>query len=215
MRITQLRIRSFRSYSDARIELAPSLTLFLGENNVGKSAAMLALTRLLTQMTPGSDQIDSGDLRYGQGRDLAIEAYIELTDGERDDILDLAFPGPSSTRAQSEPALAEWLKQRGNEIVLSLKRPLLGIPAPLLQWRDLFFLGDWVWLGEHSDYEAAVRAGRMAGRAASLPSIQPADLAEPAVIGRNFVEGLGRFLFEHLKVVREFRTASAGGRTEA
>ncbi len=225
MRITQLRIHRFRSYRDACIALAPSLTLFLGENNVGKSAAMLALTKLLTQqMTTTSDQIDSGDFWYGQRGDLAIiEAHIELTDGERDEILiaplvDLASP------AQSEPALAERLKQQGNEIVLFLKRPLWGIiPAPLLRWGDLSFLGDRVWLGARSDYEAAVRAGQpphiswqnLASRVAHLPLMQPADLPEPAVIDRSFVEGLGRFLLEHFKVVREFRTTSAGSRTEA
>jgi len=42
-------IANFRKLLSARVDLSPQTTLFVGANNSGKTSAMLALRRFLTQ----------------------------------------------------------------------------------------------------------------------------------------------------------------------
>ena len=49
MHIEFVEIANFRKLLSARVDLSPQTTLFVGANNSGKTSAMLALRRFLTQ----------------------------------------------------------------------------------------------------------------------------------------------------------------------
>jgi putative ATP-dependent endonuclease of OLD family len=74
MRLDRIRITNFRSFDDAEIVLAKDLTLFVGENNSGKSNAIDAI-RLMTRPLSGrrDTYAESTDIRFG-----SIERVFEI-----------------------------------------------------------------------------------------------------------------------------------------
>jgi putative ATP-dependent endonuclease of OLD family len=68
MYLETITIKSFRSFEDTEIPLSPDLTLFVGENNGGKSNAIDAI-RLITTPLGGRREIycEPTDIRFGSG----------------------------------------------------------------------------------------------------------------------------------------------------
>ena len=66
MYLDKLTIRNFRSFDDGEVPLCPNLTIFVGENNGGKSNAIDAI-RLLTTPSGGRREMycESTDIRFG------------------------------------------------------------------------------------------------------------------------------------------------------
>lgn len=80
MHITALTIEEFRSIARVELSLGPGLTVFVGENNVGKSAVFAAL-RTTVANAASSGSLDSGDLRFGSPMRLKCE--LALDDAEK------------------------------------------------------------------------------------------------------------------------------------
>ena len=64
MYLKTLELKNFRSFSDAIVPLCPDLTIFVGENNGGKSNAIDAI-RLLTKPLAGRRELycETTDIR--------------------------------------------------------------------------------------------------------------------------------------------------------
>ncbi|QGM48257.1 ATP-dependent nuclease [Methylocystis heyeri] len=80
MYLKKVVLRNFRSFENCGIELQRDLTVFVGENNGGKSNAIDAI-RLLTQPLGGRREIycETSDIRF-QGRSDHFELEAEFTD---------------------------------------------------------------------------------------------------------------------------------------
>jgi predicted ATP-dependent endonuclease of OLD family len=68
MRIEFIEIGNFRKLPATRIELSPTKTIFVGANNSGKTSAMLALRRFLSQ---SANTFRLQDLTLSHARKLA------------------------------------------------------------------------------------------------------------------------------------------------
>lgn len=86
MFLNNLKLRNFRSFDEGEIELQKNLTIFVGENNGGKSNAIDAI-RLLTQPLGGRREIycETTDVRFGTAVDgFELEAtYSDLSPGQQ------------------------------------------------------------------------------------------------------------------------------------
>ena len=69
MYLKDLRLKNFRSFSEAVVPLCPDLTIFVGENNGGKSNAIDAI-RLLTMPLTGRREYRVFHHRQQERRDL-------------------------------------------------------------------------------------------------------------------------------------------------
>src|SRR5260370_24854514 len=81
MYLEKLTVRNFRSFEIEQVHLSRDLTIFVGENNGGKSNAIDAI-RLMTTPLGGRREIycESTDIRFGSSnRSFEIEAvFAEL-----------------------------------------------------------------------------------------------------------------------------------------
>jgi putative ATP-dependent endonuclease of the OLD family len=79
MHLARLGLKNFRSFEEEEILFSKALTIFVGENNGGKSNAVDAI-RLLTTPLSGRREIycESTDIRHGsQGKSFEIEIVLE------------------------------------------------------------------------------------------------------------------------------------------
>ena len=74
MKATKLHLTNFRAYEQLELEFEPDLTVLAGVNGVGKSSALLAVAKLLTQMLPHftysqakPQTFEWDDIRHGTG----------------------------------------------------------------------------------------------------------------------------------------------------
>ncbi|WP_322008048.1 AAA family ATPase [Paraburkholderia tropica] len=93
MYLKNLSLNSFRSFDEADIELQKDLTVFVGENNGGKSNAIDAI-RLLTTPLGGRREIycEPTDLRFQSGNShFELEGrFAELSPGQQGRFLSAA-----------------------------------------------------------------------------------------------------------------------------
>ena len=93
MYLQNLRLDKFRSFDEARIELQSDLTVFVGENNGGKSNAIDAI-RLLTAPLSGRREIycEPTDVRFQGGTArFELEAHFaELSTGQQGRLISAA-----------------------------------------------------------------------------------------------------------------------------
>src|SRR5216684_7248440 len=82
MYLEKLAIKNFRSFDECEVLLSRDLTIFVGENNGGKSNAIDAI-RLVTTPLSGRREIycESTDIRFGSNsRRFDLEArFVELS----------------------------------------------------------------------------------------------------------------------------------------
>ena len=123
MRITRLRLRSFRRHEDLGLELDPGLTVVRGPNEAGKTtlqrALELGLTRRVTSSSGDLDSIRTWSARPGGSGDgaapfIRIEFEQDDEDGRRTGVLEKTFRGAKGTvrleydgETISDPALAD------------------------------------------------------------------------------------------------------------
>src|SRR5690242_12734596 len=78
MHLARLGLRDFRSFEDEEVLFSKNLTIFVGENNGGKSNAIDAI-RLITMPLSGRREIycESTDIRHGsQSKSFEIEMVL-------------------------------------------------------------------------------------------------------------------------------------------
>lgn len=94
MYLSKLNLRNFRSFDQLEIPLRPRLTVFVGENNGGKSNAIDAM-RLVTVPLSGRRELycESTDIRFDCGQnEFEIEAeYGDLSPGQQGRLVSAAM----------------------------------------------------------------------------------------------------------------------------
>lgn len=95
MWISSLSIKNFRCFGKAELVFREGLNVLVGENNVGKSALFIAISKLFqsTQQNPGEIFVPL-DLRYGKlsdGLGPSIECELSLNEQEQEQLVDNLF----------------------------------------------------------------------------------------------------------------------------
>lgn len=125
MFLKTLKLQNFRSFEQSAIQLQPDLTVFVGENNGGKSNAIDAM-RLLTSPLGGRREIycETTDVRF-QGTNSLFEIvgeFEELTAAQQgrmisvatDASLNKAAFGLTFDKDQTYPKPSLWGGKPGN-----------------------------------------------------------------------------------------------------
>jgi DNA replication and repair protein RecF len=119
VRATRVRLRDFRNYDAAEVELADSLTVVTGPNGAGKTNLLEAIYFACTARSPRT----SNDRELVQRGAPAARVELELTDGDDRHLLEVGFASGEAKRIRVDGSDVDG--PAGAEV-----RPLVGVFMP-------------------------------------------------------------------------------------
>lgn len=161
MRISNIKIKNFRSIEDIDIDL-PQICAIVGSNNAGKSNILEAIRRVLGLAWVGVNSFDENDVTYREvERDIEINCSIEppvkykkFKAGPEVDVCTLNFKYTKYKRGEKAglPRFEQnCLDKNGNKITVLSKapkrgeshkyEPLVGIPSEVKEQIPFIYIG--------------------------------------------------------------------------
>ncbi len=215
MILKTLTIEGFRSYQKGTITFDPSLTILVGENNVGKSTIATAIERVAAQLSNETTDIFSiEDYPYLNLGPLALLLTIELSAIEIDElIITIIINRMTNFTPDQKVRVREWFLKQGNIVTIDITRPSTDLRC-LIIWGSLSILGQLTTTGDKSQLYTQIVANSQDELFNQIlaDNVQSTPLPTPFHLGSV----IARLFSVYFRRIIEFRVgAMASGRTGA
>jgi len=217
MWVNSIAITNFRSIEELSLTPTRGINTLVGENNVGKSAIFVAISKALALIRGETGVFGENDLRHGSlGNGLVVKCTVQLDQHEQAQLVTALLPQPLT------PGDTAKIQQRFGAA--------LGNPEMTFEWRE-GFIGSYVKLGSvvvQQDFLSrhAPRSRQRERTGGDLPRLverllSPDDSLEIIMesvdrwkIGDGF-RRVGKMLSQQFRTFAEFRSRPVLGRSQA
>jgi predicted ATPase len=186
MRLDAFYIDGFRSYREVWVEFSHETTTLVGENNTGKSSLIDAIRIFCEHLSSGGDHIGISDLPYGQPHLITMAARIRVSEQDIPFLASHLKPGRGTDK---------YIRMLTGPVTVEVIRSPDGSRKMLLQNENVTAS----WKAENPHFDGKVAAGSEQGTGFIYPFPHP----------------LGLELAARLRILAEFRSRDAGGRSGA